>query len=229
MPRPRRPRTRLVRHGEPRWPALVAILAAGGLHYALPDTLNAGPPWLLPAVVALLLVPTVVSHRLGKHDINELLGHLVTGAISAGLVWAMAQLVMALAAHSLPATSLLRAAAVLWATTVLVFASWYWRLDAGGPNDRDARRHTGEPHTRGAFLFPQMTIDPATLRAHCDVEAHWSPQFIDYLFVAFTASTAFSPTDVPVLSRWAKVLMMLQALMSLTTVALIAARAVNIL
>jgi len=211
---------------------VIAVLAAGSLHYALPDTMNAGPPWLLLVVVALLLVPTIVAHRVGRHDLNEAFGHLVTGVVSAGLGWAIVRLVAELTIHgprAAAAVSLLRAAGLLWATTVLVFASWYWRLDAGGPNARDARRRAGEAHTRGAFLFPQMTIDPAVLRTHCDVDTHWSPEFIDYLFVAFTTSTAFSPTDVPVLSRWAKVLMMLQAVMSLTTIALIAARAVNIL
>src|SRR4029079_1160021 len=99
----------------------------------------------------------------------------------------------------------------------------------GAPTPRDRRRHAGERHTRGAFLFPQMTIDPAVVGHHCELEAHWSPEYVDYLFLAFTASTAFSPTDVPVLSRWAKVLMMVQAVMSLATLALLAARAVNIL
>src|SRR5438094_54315 len=82
-----------------------------------------------------------------------------------------------------------RGAALLWVSTVLVFALCSWRLDAGGPNRRDQRRHAGEAHTRGAFLFPQMTLDPLVLRQHCDVEAHWHPEFVDYLFLAFTTST----------------------------------------
>jgi hypothetical protein len=114
-------------------------------------------------------------------------------------------------------------AALLWVANILVFASWYWRLDAGGPQGRDRQG----PHTDGAFLFPQMTLDPNTRRAMG--EHHWRPGFVDYLFLAFNTSTAFSPTDVPVLSRWAKVLMMLQAAISLATLALLAARAVNIL
>src|SRR2546423_4770001 len=124
---------------------------------------------------------------------------------------------------------MLRSAALLWATNVLVFALWYWRLDGGGPNDRDGR----PAHTRGAFLFPQMTADGA---AAAGVElgdraggVRWSPRFVDYLFLAFNTSTAFSPTDVPVLSRWAKVLVMLQSLISLTTLAILVGRAVNIL
>jgi uncharacterized membrane protein len=117
----------------------------------------------------------------------------------------------------------LLSAALLWITNILVFALWYWRLDAGGPNQRDKRAK----HSEGAFLFPQTTLSQETLNAAGQQD--WSPEFIDYLFLAFNTSTAFSPTDVPVLARWAKVLMMLQSLLSLLIVVLLAARAVNIL
>jgi hypothetical protein len=85
-------------------------------------------------------------------------------------------------------------------------------------------------HVSGAFLFPQMAIiAPGTDgKSMAEVE-QWRPQFVDYLALSFYTATAFSPTDVPVLSRWAKLMMMVQAIMSLTTVALLAARAVNIL
>jgi hypothetical protein len=106
---------------------------------------------------------------------------------------------------------------------VLVFALWYWRLDAGGPHGRDARFG----HPDGAFLFPQMTLAPEDKLAAG--QQAWSPNFVDYLFIAFNTSTAFSPTDVPVLARWGKVLMMLQSIISLTVLVLIASRAVNIL
>ena len=205
------------------------MFASGLFYLALPDEMSAGPPWMMLVVLSLLLVPTIVTHRTGHHLMNEVLGYLVTAVLTVALLYAIGRLITALPQHRAPPIVLLRAAALLWFATVLVFALWYWRLDAGGPNSRDQRRHAGEAHTRGAFLFPQMTLDPATLRAHCDVDTHWSPEFIDYLFLAFTASTAFSPTDVPVLSRWAKVLMMAQAVMSLATIALLAARAVNIL
>jgi hypothetical protein len=125
--------------------------------------------------------------------------------------------------HKETPARLLLSAAALWLSNLLIFASWYWRLDAGGPNARDLR----ESHTDGAFLFPQMTLTPE-LREEMG-EGHWRPGFVDYLFLAFNTSTAFSPTDVPVLSRWAKGLMMIQATISLATIALLAARAVNIL
>ena len=134
------------------------------------------------------------------------------------MVWSLALLILRLPRHLDPPQELLRAAAALWVANVLVFASWYWRLDAGGPNARDQR----DAHDEGAFLFPQM-ITP------WESDKNWRPGFVDYLFLAFNTSTAFSPTDVPVLSRWAKLMMMVQALISLATVALLAARAVNIL
>jgi uncharacterized membrane protein len=208
---------------------VTAEIAASALYYALPDSLSVGPPWLLVAVVALLLVPTVLTHRAGRERINEWLGGIVNAVLTAALVWSIGALIVTLPSHRAPPVVLLRTATILWITTVVVFSSWYWRLDAGGPNRRDRRRHAGERHTRGAFLFPQMTIDTELVGHHCELESHWSPQYVDYLFLAFTTSTAFSPTDVPVLSRWAKVLMMTQAVMSLATLALLAARAVNIL
>ena len=115
------------------------------------------------------------------------------------------------------------ASAMIWMSKILVFASWYWRLDAGGPHQRDLM----PGHNGGAFLFPQMTMTSAAKTAAG--EQDWSPNFIDYLFLAFNTSTAFSPTDAMVLSRWAKILMMIQTMISLLVIALLAARAVSII
>jgi len=202
---------------EPRWPAVLAILAVGALDSALPEALRFGPYWLLLAVVCVLLVPKVIAHRTGRHKLNEVLGHTVLGIVTASMIWSLAMLIARLPSHRDSPELLLRAAASLWIANVLVFASWYWRLDAGGPNQRDLRGS----HTEGAFLFPQMLVPGK--------KSKWTPGFVDYLFLAFNSSTAVSPTDVPVLSRWAKVMMMVQALISLTSVVVIAARAVNIL
>jgi len=204
--------------GEPRWPAILAILATAALHFVLPEPLRFGPGWLLLVVVSLLLIPTVLAHRAGRLDINRVLGHVVSGSLTASMVWSLGLLILRLPEHRDTPQILLRAAVTLWVANVLVFASWYWRLDAGGPNERDRR----DTHSQGEFLFPQMLMPGK--------QAHgWRPGFVDYLFLAFNTSTAFSPTDVPVLSRWAKLMMMVQASISLATVALIAARAVNIL
>jgi hypothetical protein len=203
---------------EPRWPAILALLALGGLHSLLPEPLRLGPDWLMIVVVSVLLVPAIVAHRAGRMDLNHVLNHVVLGSVTFSMVWSLTLLIMRLPAHQETPQQLLRAASALWLANVLVFASWYWRLDAGGPNQRDLR----ESHVEGAFLFPQMMVPGKHSRG-------WRPGFVDYLFLAFNTSTAFSPTDVPVLSRWAKLMMMVQASISLATVALIAARAVNIL
>jgi hypothetical protein len=208
---------------EPRWPAVVAALAIGGLNYVLPEPLTLGPGWLVLATVALLMVLTAVAHRAGHRQSNEIFAYAGLTVITLAEISSLALLIMRLPGHKDPPLELLRAASALWVSNVLVFASWYWRLDGGGPNERDKRG----VHTDGAFLFPQMSMDAALKRQ--TGEECWSPGFVDYLFLAFNTSTAFSPTDVPVLSRWAKVMMIVQSLISLATVALLAARAVNIL
>jgi uncharacterized membrane protein len=208
---------------EPRWPAVIAILAVGGLYTALPDSLTLGPDWLIPSVVLALLIPSVVSYHTGKHRLNAIFGIAVDAVLTVGLIISVILLVDALPAGQEAPQRLLLSAASLWITNILVFALWYWRLDAGGPYQRDK-----EPgHSNGAFLFPQMTMSKEALREARQPD--WSPNFIDYLFLAFNTSTAFSPTDVSVLARWAKILMMLQSLLSLLIIALLAARAVNIL
>src|ERR1700734_1681581 len=210
-------------HLEPRWPAMLALLAVGGLRLSLPESLSAGPDWMLIVVVGVLLIPTTWARQRGKDDLNKFLGYLLSVIVTVDMIWSLGLLVAGLPSHRQSPKELLRSAAALWITNILVFASWYWRLDAGGPREREMRG----VHTDGAFLFPQMTLDRDAKR---DVrEDPWSPGFIDYLFLAFNVSTAFSPSDSPILSRWAKTLVMIQALISFTTVALLAARAVNIL
>jgi len=208
---------------EPRWPAMLALLAIGGLRFALPEALSWGPDWLLLGILALLAIPTVLTHVRGLNTLNRILGIVTTAIVTLDMVLSLGLLIAALPKHKESPIILLQSAAALWIANILVFASWYWRLDGGGPHQREARG----VHSDGAFLFPQMTLIPETRRAMG--EDTWNPGFVDYLFVAFNTSTAFSPTDVPVLSRWAKILMMIQSLISLATVALLAARAVNIL
>lgn len=151
------------------------------------------------------------------------LGHATTALVTAELGHALWRLILDLTGHQGHPIDLLQAALILWSMNVVVFASWYWRLDAGGPHRRS--RHA--VYFGGAFLFPQLTL-PADVRRAIGAES-WRPRFVDYLFLAFNTSTAFSPTDAPVLSAWAKVLMMIQSSISLATLAMVAARAVNIL
>lgn len=209
---------------EPRWPALVALLGAGALYAALPSSLLVGGArWLLLLSVLLLLIPAEVAHRRGNHSLNQLIGYILNSLVTLAMIASLALLIDSLPEHRVNPRELLRSAAALWITNILIFASWYWRLDGGGPHER-ART---QGHTDGAFLFPQMTMDPAAKLAAGEHE--WEPNFVDYLFLAFNTSTALSPTDVPVLSRWAKVMMITQAMISLIVVVLLAARAVNIL
>lgn len=206
------------------WPTLLAMVAAGGLFAAMPEHLAInGPRWLILAVVMVLLIPGEFFHHLGKHKVCKILGYVVISIVTVAMVLSVGLLVEAIRTKNVEPLVLLHSAIILWVTNILVFAVWYWRLDAGGPHKRNAR----DAHTDGAFLFPQMTMDGPT--DHDEPEENWSPNFVDYLFLAFNASTALSPTDAPVLSRWAKALMMVQALISLTVVVLLAARAVNIL
>ena len=189
----------------------------------MPEPLTVGPGWLMLVVVAVLLIPASIFHRRGRADLNQIFSYSVLAVITIGLVSSLVLLIVRLPSHKDPPVELLRAAAALWVSNLLVFASWYWRLDGGGPNARDK----AGVHKDGAFLFPQMMMDQE-IRKQMG-EDKWSPGFIDYLFLAFNTSTAFSPTDVPVLSRWAKAMMIVQSVISLATVALLAARAVNIL
>ena len=212
------------RSSEPRWPAVVALLALVGVYSALPTwLLIGGRRWLLPVVVIVLLLPTVVSHHTGNHTLNQVLGYVLNAVVTIALICSLGLMIEGLIEHTVDSRILLRSGVALWIANILVFASWYWHLDGGGPHQRSLT--TG--HADGAFLFPQMTMDPAAKLAAGEHE--WEPNFVDYLFLAFNTSTAFSPTDVPVLSRWAKLVMMVQAMISLSIIALIAGRAVNIL
>ena len=107
--------------------------------------------------------------------------------------------------------------ASIWATNVIAFALWYWEFDRGGPVHR---AHATLRHPD--LMFPQM-VSPQL------ASPDWEPQFVDYLYLAFTNATAFSPTDVMPLARWAKLTMLAQAAVSLSVGALVIARAVNIL
>lgn len=210
---------------EPRWPAILAVFAAAGLHFALPAEMRVGPPWLLVGVVLLLVVLAWAGRHAGRQQVNAGAGMLILVLLTAGLLFGMTRLVVGLMAHTESAPALLRSAAVLWVTNVLVFAVGYWRLDAGGPNVREQR----DVHREGAFLFPQMAFGVTPVSSTLAEQQQWRPGFVDYLFVAFNTSTAFSSTDTPPLSHWAKLAMMVQASISFTTVLLLVGRVVNIL
>ena len=200
---------------EPRWPAVIAIIAVVALRFSLPQALRFGPDWILAPVVGLLLVSTMILHEWRRYRANQILGCILLAVVTAEMIARVALMITRLPGHRDTPRQLLTAALGIWWSNVLIFASWYWRLDSGGPNARDRRKS----HDSGALLFPQMQMR----------NQNWKPGFVDYLFLAFNTSTAFSPTDVPVLSRWAKAMMIVQSCISLGTVVVLGARAVNIL
>ena len=208
---------------EPRWQALLAVAAVGAIYLALPRTLIVGPIWLMPTLIIGLLVPTVISHRAGKRSLNRILGLLINGLMTLALIISVVLLVITLPLHAEAPLRLLLSGGLLWLTNVIVFALWYWRLDGGGPTKRHEEKKFGSK----SFLFPQMQVpENERNRFAC---AHWRPRFVDYLFVAFTQSSTFGPTDSPLLARWAKVLAMMQVFISLSIVILLISRAVGVL
>ncbi len=209
---------------EPRWPAAVAVLVAAALFLTLPDALVLGPPWvkyLVPALELAVLIPLAVTapHRhVNESGLRRKAAMTLTAMISIANTLALFFLVHELLYDTgVQGRSLLYGAFAIWATNVIVFALWFWELDGGGPP-----RRLAEPTQPRDFAFVQMT-DPEVSAAG------WHPRFADYLYVSFTNATAFSPTDTMPLTRWAKLLMMLQSTISILTLLLVAARAVNIL
>lgn len=217
---------RVVGHPDNRWPVLLVLFAISGLYASLPPPLlNSLDPnlGLIPLVtVAILAAPLVVTHQKGQTKVSEALAYVLLAILTLFLIISLYLLVSGVIHELARSTELLRSAAALWVTNILIFSCWYWRLDAGGPHKREHRVR----HEKGVFLFPQMTMSAEML--DLTDQTNWKPGYWDYLFLAFNSSTALSPTDSPVLSRWAKGLMMLQASISLTIVVLVAARAVNI-
>lgn len=211
-----------VTKGEPRWPVSVAVVVSIALQITLPQGVAFRPRWLLPAAQALMLIGIIAANPLRiDAETKRLRGATIALILISSLAnaWSAGRLVLHLVRGTLiqsPARLLLTGGAI-WLTNVIVFALWYWECDRGGPAVRvqAGRRYPD-------FLFAQMqTPDLAP--------PEWEPGFADYLYLSFTNASAFSPTDVLPLSRWAKMTMMLQAGVSLSTVALVVARAVNVL
>jgi uncharacterized membrane protein len=209
--------------GETRWPAAVSVLAVVGAQLLLPDSLVPGPNWLLPAaegVLAASLVAADPSRLTPDSKDLRFLSLVVIGAIGLVNASSLVLLVHKLVTGGLSnGSTLLAAAAAVWLTNVVVFGLLYWELDRGGP--------LGRVGARPAPAYPDLQFpqDGAPDIAPPD----WRPDYADYLFVSLTSATAFSPTDTLPLTRRAKAMMGSQALVSLLTVGLVAARAVNVL
>ncbi len=211
---------------EPRWPAALALFAAASLPFALPRSLTLAPAWVLVPANVVLLTGAILAHKHDRIKLTDFFSYANLGLLTLSMLYGLATLVLGLSRHVDQAPRLLQSAAALWVANVIVFAAWYWRLDAGGPHARDGRK----AHMEGAFLFPQMSVDAPGRKGVSLAEAEgWRPGFIDYLALSFYTATAFSPTDVLVLTRWAKLMMMVQALIAFGVVILLTARAVNML
>ena len=209
--------------GETRWQVALAVAAAVALQYPLPGRLVLVHPfWLLPTLQALLLIALVAANprRLNTESrAIRFLGLTLAVLLSLANAYSVARLVVGLVqgTEGNNAGPLLITGGTIWLINVIVFALWYWEFDRGGPVAR-AQAIRMYPD----FQFAQMAVPQLA-------PPGWEPAFSDYLYLSFTNATAFSPTDTMPLSRWAKLAMTVQAAVSIVTVALVVARAVNIL
>ena len=208
---------------EPRWPLRAALVGAILLYATLPDRVVPGPRIVVPVIESamfLVLAATTPSRHHSTRLHARVLGFVLVGLVSASNIATLVLLSRELL-HGTQAggRDLVIAAIQIWSTNVIAFGFWYWELDRGGPV---VRMRPISEHGLPDLLFPQMVSPQWSPQ-------FWRPQFIDYLYVSFTNATAFSPTDTMPLSIWAKVLFAVQSGASLITVALVAARAVNVL
>jgi uncharacterized membrane protein len=208
---------------ERRWTASAFVLVAMAVPFLLPARYSPSSDWLLPVIEGFVLLTLIVVDP-GRIDrpgrwVRGLSIALVV-AIAASAAWGSARLVWDLL-HGAPqttvATELLISGALVWSQTVLAFGFLYWELDGGGP----VTRHL-QPPTHPDLAFPQQ-LDPGL------APPGWRPVFVDYLYLALTNATAFSPTDVMPLARWAKLTMSVQSILSIVILSLVVANAVNLL
>ena len=212
---------------EPRWPAALAILGVLFLLMALPGRIKLFPNWTVYVVAVAVLAPMAAVGLTGARPrwlrVESVVTRLffVTAAVATlanlgNLIGAMIRRPSDISGLQLFASSI-----AVWVTNVLIFSLQYWQMDRGGPEARV--RGAGNAGTRPDWLFPQEGA-PAE-----DVPPGWKPAFVDYLFLGYSTATAFSTTDVMPLTSRAKLLMMLESTISLATIVVVAARAINIL
>lgn len=207
---------------DPVWHVQLAMLFTIGLQLLLPNTFSFGSRYITPVLELILLGAlslTTPPERIFKSVTRRVNALLLIAITSLANTYALAMVVQRLLAHSsiTSGRTLILASINIYLTNIVIFALWYWEMDGGGPGER---QHI-EPYEQD-FMFPQ----------HINKDykhPEWRPTFVDYLYVSSTNAMAFSPTDTLPLSRRAKMLMLLQAAISLITIALVAARAVNIL
>jgi hypothetical protein len=202
----------------PRWPAAVALLTIGVSYIALSEYVTVGPRVWLLGLILVLVVPLMIAHARGRYHLARGISFVLIGVVTASVVLRVLLLVTTLPGRGESALSVLIDAALIWVSNVVIFAVWYWEIDSGGPVERTMDAYSSED-----FLFPQIASQDGK-RA-----IGWAPNFLDYLFLAFNTSAAFSPTDTPVLSRRAKILTVVQSLLSLVVLFVLVGWAVNTL
>ncbi len=195
--------------------AMVGALLVGGLYFQLPSNVVFGPPWLLLVVEAALVAPPIITRMSGRrlpHRVSRTFSYALLAALTLALVsslWLLVRHLPNLTPHELFSSGVL-----LWVSNVLVFASWYWETDGDGPVSRHRQSHEAAD-----FQFPQQQGGNRT---------GWRAGFVDYLFLAFCSATALSPADTMPLTRRAKILMMIEASISMLVLILLVARFVNV-
>ena len=212
-----------VTEGEHRWPVALVVLFVICLQFLLPTDLVVSPQWLMPAIELVILAAIcLASPTRIKNNPRSLrtAGLLLCAMLSIGNAAQAIRLIMGIVTgtNDFDAAELLLSGAGIWLTNIVVYALWYWELDRGGPA---ARANGSREHAD--FVFPQMRNNTQPVRKD------WFPTFFDYLYLAFTNATSFSPADTTPMTRWAKMLMMSQAFISLVIATVVIARSIGIL
>lgn len=207
--------------GEHRFPVSVVVAIVIALQFSLPRTLSLSfQGWICALEVIILIALYAVSpNRIKKHHPPaRFIGFALTTVMTLSNTVSAVKLIAELISGGIgTATQLLASGGSIWLTNIVIFSLWFWDLDRGGPGARAEAKKVWPD-----FMFQQMS-DPQY------APNDWHPKFFDYLYMSFTNASAFSPTDVLPLTRWAKLLMLLQSTTSLVVVGLVVARAVNIL
>lgn len=218
---------------EPRWPMAVAVFAAIALQVVTPRHGRVSFWWVFPLLEAILLVIVILRDpgRIDRRTRQARRSTIVLISImTVGTTFGVMLLTFDILGLHIPflptinfpatsnlATDLLGRGAAVWFTNIIVFSLWFWELDRGGPAERAA--DSGVPPS---FAFPENAMPEFAVEG-------WRPRYPDYLYLAFTNATAFSPTDTLPVRTWAKMAMLVQSVVSLVTAILVIARAINAL
>jgi uncharacterized membrane protein len=216
-----RPAWQTVSREESRIASTVAVLVAIFLEATLPPRIANHPRYLIPALALVLLIATlgIAPRRFRRSRSLRALMLAVILVMTVGNIASAVRLIVDIVDGTgiRDPARLLWVGGSIWLTNVIVFGLWYWEFDRGGPVSR----------TQGGARYPDFLFPQMTERAVAPPD--WAPQFLDYFYVSFTNATAFSPTDVMPLTRWAKTAMLVQSALSLVVAVLVIARAVNVL